>query len=90
MNGAIKPPSALNLTDLSVSDFNLWCEAFLLTQEKRDDDFLRSLFLAIGGLELRKLVHGLNLPAKKFQTLIDFVKKYLQPVKNVLLERHKF
>jgi len=78
MNGAIKPPSALNLTDLSVSDFNLWCEAFndfvLLTQEKRDDDFMRSLFLAIGGLELRKLVHGLNLPDKKFQTLIDCVK----------------
>ena len=62
INGGIKPPSALNLTDLSVSDFNLWCEAFndffLLTQEKKDDDFLRSLFLAIGGLELRKLVHG--------------------------------
>ena len=49
-----------------------------------------SLFLAIGGLELRKLVHRLNLPDKKFQTLIDCVKKYLQPVKNVLLERHKF
>ena len=76
MNGALKPPSALNLTDLSVSDINLCGEAFndflLLTQEKRDDDFLRGLFLAVGGLELRKLVHGLNLLDKKFQMVRKF------------------
>ena len=92
----IKPPEFLLPNDITLKDFELWYEAFIdyvtITQDasKLDDQRYRSLFLAIGGLEIRRIVNGLTLADNKFNTLVDAVKKYFQPVKNVILERHRF
>jgi len=90
----IHPPSQIILAETSYEDFLLWLEAFrdylFLTNKKADDMYKKSLFLAVGGLDLRKIVNGLKLENDDFETLITALKKFIQPVKNILLERHKF
>ena len=46
--------------------------------------------LAVGGLDLRKVVNGLTLKDDKFETLIDSLNEFLKPIKNVVLERYRF
>jgi len=92
---AIKPPDSLVISETNIDDLNLWLEAFndylMLTKKTNEtDDYKRSLFLAVGGLELRKIVHGLTLPDNSFDNLVKGVKHYFQPITNVLVERHKF
>ena len=90
----IKPPGTLSPSEITITDFELWYEAFTdyveVAHEKADDAKLRKLFLAIGGLEIRRVVKGLTLADNNFSTLIAAVKKYFQPVRNIILERHKF
>ena len=63
----------------------------LLTQHANIDDSKKiKLLLATGGLILRKIVNGLNLVDNKFSTLINAVKKYMKPVTDLVVERHKF
>ena len=91
----IKPPGNLEMTNLSFDDFLLWLEAFkdfvFITQKENiDDKFKKTLFITIGGLELRKVVNSLNLPDDKFDSMIIALKKFIRPIKNLVLERHKF
>ena len=91
----IHTPGPLCPNDLTIADFELWYEAFtdyvnIMYKDTPDDEKFRRLFLAIGGLEIRRIVKGLVLADDKFVTLIAAVRKYFQPVKNVILERHKF
>lgn len=91
---SIKPPGSLQPSNLTINDFQLWLEAFNdyveIAHEKADDVKKKKLFLAVGGLELRRLVNGLNLDDNSFETMVRAVKHHFQPVKNVVLERHKF
>ena len=71
----IKPPGNLEMTNLSFDDFLLWLEAFedfvcITQKENIDDKFKKTLFITIGGLELRKVVNSLNLPDEKFDSMI--------------------
>ena len=92
---SIKPPGNIDLDDTLYDDFLLYLDAFndyvFLTQDATIDDSKKiKLLLAIGGLSLRKIVNGLNLVDKKFSTLINVVKKYMKPVTDLVVERHKF
>ena len=90
----IKPPDGLVPSNTNVTDLKLWLEAFedymLISYPKADDKQKRSLFLAIGGMQLRRVVNRLTLDDEKFDTLLDAVCKYFQPVKSVVIERYKF
>lgn len=44
----------------------------------------------IAGFEIRRIVNGLTLVDNKFDTLRMAVRSYFRPVKNVILERHRF
>ena len=91
---AIKPPCQLDPASANLDDFELWMEAFTdyikVTQEGADNEMKISLFLSIGGMELRRVVKGLQVDDKKFDSMVTAVRKYFRPVKNVVLERHKF
>ena len=92
---SIKPPGNIDLDNTSYDDFLLYLDAFndyvFLTQDATIDDSKKiKLLLAIGGLSLRKIVNGLNLVDNKFSTLINAVKKYMKPVTDLVVERHKF
>ena len=91
----IKPPGTLILSETTIDDLTLWLEAFddyvTLTQsENISYERKRTLLLAVGGLELRKIINGLTLADDKYETLISGLKHYLQPIVNVLIERHRF
>ena len=83
----IKPPEFLSPNDLTIKDFELWYDAFndyvAITQDpsKLDDKRYRSLFLAIGGLEIRRIVNGLTLADNTFSTLVDAVKNIFNLLK---------
>ena len=74
----------------TINDLDLWLEAFddyvTISQPKAvgNDKLLRSLLLATAGMEMRKIVAGLSLQDDTFKTLISAVRKYFQPVKNVI------
>ena len=90
----IKPPNNIIPSKTTISDFFLRLEAFddyvVITEKNPHDARLRSLFLALGGMELRQVVKGLHLADDKFATLRNAFKHYFQPIKNVVLKRHKF
>ena len=92
----IKPPGPLTPVDLDIGELDLWLEAFddytKISHKASldDDDMLRSLLLATAGLEIRRIVNGLTLADKKYTTLREALRSYFCPVKNVVLERHRF
>ena len=61
----------------------------LTGKNNKDNAYKRSLLLAVGGLDLRKVVNSLTLKDNKFETLIDISNKFLKPIKNVVLVRYR-
>ena len=94
MATGLEPQENLLIIDLLIDDFNLWLEAFgdyvELTRKNVDDQLKKTLFLSIAGLEMRRLVNGLTITDDKFESIIIAIKKFLKPVTNIILERHRF
>ena len=91
----IRPPECIcNIEELTIDFFNLWLEAFddytILNHPDADDNKKRTLFLAVAGLEVRRLVSGLNVTDKSCEALITAIRNHLKPVKNTLIARHSF
>lgn len=90
----IRAPEQIKVSELSVEDFDLWVEAFndylLLKEPEADDKRKSTYFLSIGGLSLRRVVKGLELRDAQFTTLLEAVRHYFQPLRNVVLERYSF
>jgi len=94
MSMNIRPPGELNLCDIDITGLNLWLDAFEdyieLAQPSIDESKKRMLFLTVAGLEVRKLASGLTILDSGYQSLVDALRKHVQPVKSVVVARHKF
>ena len=85
----------LILSETAIDDLTLWLAAFddnlTLTQNDNiSNERKRTLLLAVGGLELRKVINSLTLADNKYQALSSGLKHYLQPIVKVLIEQHWF
>jgi len=90
-----KPPGILDLTNLSVNDFELWVEQFsnylVVNKLNKEDDSLKIIHLkAVGGLELLKITKQLQYDENSLESLVSAIKRYLKPISNLVLERNKF
>ena len=63
-----------------------------LTQDVKivNDKLKKTLLVTIGGLEFRKIVNTFILADENFETLIAAIKKFVRPLKKLVLERYKF
>ena len=92
----IKLPGFLNLNSVQYDDLLLWLAAFddyiTLTQDVKivNDKLKKTLLVTIGGLEFRKIVNTFILADENFETLIAAIKKFVRPLKKLVLERYKF
>ena len=91
----LKPPQILDSSTLTVEDFDLWCQAFksyLIVNEldKKDEKVKIHCFESCGGMQLLKIVNSLNFTGKTLDACMEAVKKYIKPVRNLLIERNKF
>ena len=94
MSFSLRPPEPIDLHNLDIKYFVLWVEAFedyacLAKPSISDEDKLK-LFLTVAGLPVRSLLSSLPPVTKKYDECIEKLKKHIEPVKCVILERHKF
>jgi len=90
-----KPPSTIDIQNLTLDDFNIWLkyfENYMICNEhdKKSEDIKIRFFENCGGEHFLKFLNGLDVKEKKLSNYIKAVKDFLQPVKNVILQRHKF
>ena len=85
--------------DTNVSeDFELWLEdleAYFSLQTVSEAAKKKQLLVNLAGLEVRKIVHGLDVPTPsgsdhEYTVLRDALKSYFRPTLNLTVERHKF
>ena len=92
--GTIKGPDKLLIENIDLANLNIWLDAFDdfvdLSYDKIDDNKKVKLFLTVAGIETRRIASTLTLADNKFSTLVDAIRRYVQPVKSALIARHKF
>ena len=81
----IKPHGTLILSETAIDDLTLWLAAFddnlTLTQNDNiSNERKRTLLLAVGGLELRKVINSLTLADNKYEALSSGLKFLLNNI----------
>lgn len=94
MSSFLRPPDYLDIEDIDINFFNVWLDAFNdycdLCKPACADDVKMKLFLTVAGLSVRSLITSSTPQPTKYAELIDILKKHIQPIKSLVMERHKF
>ncbi len=94
MSFSVKPPNSLDLATIDIASFEIWLQAFddfcALTNPGLTDDQKCKLFLTIAGLPTRTLLSKLQIDVTSLECMIKTLKRHLQPVKSIVMERYKF